>query len=208
MTANQHACQPEIVSLDHGAELVVWHDALPDSLYRHLYQRLEQALAWRQPVVRVFGRDHLTPRLTTWEGEHGVSYRYSGLTETATGWPAVLIPVQQHVETLTRHRFNSVLGNLYRTGKDSMGYHSDDEPELGPAPWIASLSLGATRDFVFRRRSGNRRQCAQLALEDNSLLLMNPAVQAHYQHALPRRTRVDRGRINLTFRQIVQPQKA
>ncbi|WP_237440354.1 alpha-ketoglutarate-dependent dioxygenase AlkB [Alcanivorax sp. DP30] len=185
--------------------MTLWHQALPASLHENLYRELENALAWRQPVVRVFGRDHLTPRLTTWEGEQGVSYRYSGLTETAAGWPLVLRPVLEQVEAVTGHRFNSVLGNLYRDGSDSMGYHSDDETELGPQPWIASLSLGASRDFVFRRRSGSRHQCASISLEDNTLLLMSPGVQAHFQHALPRRARVTEGRINLTFRYIVSP---
>ena len=91
-----------------------------------------------------------------------------------------------------------------------MGYHSDDEPELGPQPWIASYSLGAERDFVFRPRGGGR-QCLCLALPDNSLLLMSPDVQRRFQHALPRRQRVQAERLNLTFRQIIhrgQPQNA
>lgn len=187
---------------------MLWHDALPAVLHQDLYRNLERQLAWGQPLVRVFGREHRTPRLTTWEGEEGVRYRYSGLTETASGWPRLLLPVRDRVELLTGQHFNSVLGNFYRDGQDSMGYHSDDEPELGAAPWIASLSLGASRDFVFRPRDGGRRQCAKLALADNSLLLMSPNVQFRFQHALPRRAGVTQGRINLTFRNIVQPQKA
>ena len=206
MTANHRACQPEFIALDDSAQLTLWRQVLPAMLVRNLYTRLEQQLAWHQPIVRVYGRDYPTPRLTTWEGEQDVRYRYSGLTETAKGWPAVLIPVLECVEAVTGHTFNSMLGNLYRDGNDSMGYHSDDEPELGAAPWIASLSLGESRDFVFRPRAGRRRQCAKIALEDNSLLLMNPAVQSRFQHALPRRAGVRKGRINLTFRHIVQPQ--
>ncbi len=208
MTANPGACQPEIVTLDDEARLWLWQPALPGPVEQNLYRRLEQALDWHQPQVTVFGRSYSTPRLTVWEGEQGVSYRYSGLTERASGWPDVLRPVLEHVESLTGQRFNSVLGNLYRDGNDCMGYHSDDEPELGTTPWIASLSLGVSRDFVFRPRYGNRKQCASLELRHNSLLLMSPAVQARFQHALPRRARVHEGRINLTFRKIIQPQNA
>lgn len=208
MNVNDDPCQPEIVTLDRDARLTLWHCALPAVLLNGLFEQLGETLDWRQPEVQVFGRRHLTPRLTCWEGEAGVSYRYSGLTETAEGWPGMLLPVLAHVQEMTGHRFNSALGNYYRDGRDSMGFHSDDEPELGPQPWIASLSLGSTRDFVFRPRQGNRRQCAKIALPDNSLLLMSPGVQARYQHALPRRAGVQSGRINLTFREIVQPQKA
>ncbi|WP_235901817.1 alpha-ketoglutarate-dependent dioxygenase AlkB family protein [Alcanivorax sediminis] len=208
MTANHEPCQPEIVTLDQGAVLTLWQSALPPEWACNLFAELRDSLRWHQPQVQVFGRKHLTPRLTTWQGEPGISYRYSGLTETAEGWPEVLKPVLHQVESLTGHRFNSVLGNYYRSGADSMGYHSDDEPELGPEPWIASLSLGASRDFVFRRREGDRSQCARLVLPDNSLLLMSPQVQARFQHALPRRARVQEGRINLTFRLIHQPQNA
>lgn len=206
MTANHRSCQPEIVTLGPGATLTLWSEALPQSLYLGLYSRLLEALPWRQARVRVFGKEHLTPRLTAWCGEDGVAYRYSGLTETACGWHPALVPVVDRIESLTGQSFNSVLGNYYRNGKDSMGYHSDDEPELGSTPWIASLSLGASRDFVFRPRRGARRQCARLSLADNSLLLMSPRVQRDFQHALPRRAGVEAGRINLTFRQIIQPQ--
>lgn len=185
----------------------LWQPALPDALYQNLYAQLAEQLPWHQPRVKVFGREHPTPRLTTWQGENGVAYRYSGLTEVASGWPAVLLPIHAHIEEITGQRFNSVLGNFYRNGQDSMGYHSDDEAELGPQPWIASLSLGASRDFVFRPRTGSQRQCARLALQDNSLLLMSPAVQHQFQHALPRRAGISGGRINLTFRNIVSGQR-
>ena len=208
MTAIHRPCQPEIVTLAAQSHLTLWRQALPRAVHEGLYERLIAALAWGQSVVRVYGREHLTPRLTTWEGDEGVSYRYSGLTETASGWPPVLLPVLEHVQSITGRSFNSVLGNYYRDGGDSMGYHCDDETELGPQPWIASLSLGEVRDFVLRPRRGSRKQCAKIALPDNSLLLMSPQVQRDFEHALPRRAKVDKGRINLTFRQIIQPQNA
>jgi len=97
--------------------------------------------------------------------------------------------------------FNSVLANLYRDGRDSMGWHSDDEPELGAQPAIASLSLGSTRRFVLKHRNDPSRKFA-LELPHGSLLLMRGATQANYRHALPRTARPVGPRINLTFRRI------
>ncbi|HBK45083.1 MAG TPA: alpha-ketoglutarate-dependent dioxygenase AlkB, partial [Xanthomonadaceae bacterium] len=98
--------------------------------------------------------------------------------------------------------FNSVLANRYRDGRDAMGWHSDDEPELGPQPLIASLSLGAARRFAFRHRSDPALRLA-LTLGHGDLLLMAGATQSHYRHALPRTARPVGERVNLTFRRIV-----
>ncbi|EKF74040.1 hypothetical protein A11A3_10291 [Alcanivorax hongdengensis A-11-3] len=194
---------PRYHDLGQGARLQWWPALLPDDQATHLLQQLTEALAWQQPQVRVYGRIHTVPRLTCWHGEAGIRYRYSGLEHCATGWPVILQPLHDAIETCTGKMFNSMLGNLYRDGRDSMGYHSDDESELGNAPWIASYSLGVSRDFVFRPKTGShRRQCFSLPLGHNQLLLMNPAVQQHFQHALPRRAGVNELRINLTFRSI------
>ena len=201
---------PELITLAGDARLWLWRDALPASLCGSLQAALNAQLDWQQPQVQVFARSYTVPRLTAWHGDAGIPYRYSGHQHVAEGWPAPLLPVRDAVSALCGHRFNSVLANRYRNGRDCMGYHSDDEPELGPQPWIASYSLGAERDFVFRPRGGGR-QCLCLALPDNSLLLMSPDVQRRFQHALPRRQRVQAERLNLTFRQIIprgQPQNA
>lgn len=193
---------PQLITLADQARLWLWRDALPAALNRSLQAALNAALDWQQPQIQVFGHYHTVPRLTAWHGDAGIPYRYSGHQHVADGWPEVLLPVRDTVSELCGHPFNSVLANRYRNGKDCMGYHSDDEPELGPAPWIASYSLGAERDFVFRPRGGGR-QCFSLALPDNSLLLMSPQVQQQFQHALPRRQRVQAERLNLTFRRII-----
>ena len=187
--------------LDEHAPLWLWRDALQPGLLDGLLERLCEQLPWRQPTVTVYGKRHLTPRLTSWQGAAGIRYRYSGVEEEARGWPDCLEPVLRQGEHLTRHDYNSVLCNWYRDGQDTMGYHSDDEPELGPEPWIASLSLGEPRDFVFRPKPAGR-QCLSLTLPHNSLLLMSPAVQHRYHHALPRRAHANGSRINLTFRWI------
>ena len=191
----------EIV-LDDGARLWLWHLAtrLPAGLMNRLITKLE----WEQPEIRLFGRWQRIPRLQHWCADEGVSYRYSGRTLPTAPWAQELDWLRQMTEQLTGLAFNSVLVNLYRDGQDAMGWHADDEAELGPAPWIASWSFGASRDFCLRRK-GETRTSHRMTLTDSSLLLMSPAVQHRWQHALPRRQRVKEARLNLTFRR-VQPQ--
>ena len=186
--------------LDDGARLWLWHLAgtLPDRLMDGLVAKL----AWEQPEIRLFGRWHRIPRLQHWCADEGVLYRYSGRTLPAAPWSDELRWLRQRTEQLTGLAFNSVLVNLYRDGNDAMGWHADDETELGPAPWIASWSFGASRDFCLRRK-GESRTGHRITLEDSTLLLMSPAIQQRWQHALPRRQRVSEARLNLTFRQVL-----
>lgn len=167
-----------------------------------LFNTLCHQFPWRQPRLTLFGREHPVPRLTCWLGEAGVAYRYSGIDHSADGWPAAMSPLLSAVRECTGRRPNGALANLYRNGEDAMGWHRDNEPELGAAPWILSYNLGATRDFAFRRY-GTSRQSHVLRLPHDSLLVMSPAVQHDFEHALPRRRRVARARLNITFREIV-----
>ncbi|WP_421864255.1 alpha-ketoglutarate-dependent dioxygenase AlkB family protein [Motiliproteus sp.] len=169
----------------------------------HYLAQLQQQLDWRQDRIRLFGRETPIPRLQAWYGDPGLHYRYSGLSLYAQGWPDPLLALKQQLEQQTGQRFNAVLANLYRNGVDSMGWHADDEPELGPNPVIASLSLGQPRPFQLRRRD-DPIQRYELLLEHGSLLLMAGSTQHHWQHALPKRTRLTQPRINLTFRRIIQ----
>ena len=186
------------------ATLHYWSGLMGQSHADHALITLSQALDWRQPNITVYGRQHPVPRLTAWHGDAGLHYRYSGHTHIATGWLAALLPIKAEIEHINGKTFNSVLANRYRNGDDCMGYHSDNEPELGCTPWIASYNLGATRELTFRPKSpGGRRQCFSLPLHHDSLLLMSPQVQAGFEHALPRRRNCPDPRINLTFRFIV-----
>lgn len=172
-----------------------------DGWFEHLYRQLH----WQQDTLSVAGRRIAIPRLQAWYGEH--AYRYSGMTLAARPMPNLLQAILQQVQTLSGFQFNAVLANLYRNGRDSVGWHSDDEPELGKAPVIASLSLGAVRRFSFRPRyvtPGQRRQVQHLLLEHGSLLVMPPGMQQRWQHALHKEAGVDKPRINLTFRYIIQ----
>jgi alkylated DNA repair dioxygenase AlkB len=158
--------------------------------------RLIDETPWRADTVVVYGKRHLQPRLTAWYGE--ASYTYSGLTLQPLPLTPLLEQLRAAVERATGRRYNSVLLNYYRDGADSMGMHSDDEPELGPQPVIASLSYGATRTFTLRHKLSQR--TVKLELTDGSLLLMAGTLQAHWQHGINKTAKLVGPRLNLTFR--------
>nr|WP_221282069.1 alpha-ketoglutarate-dependent dioxygenase AlkB [Chiayiivirga flava] len=164
-----------------------------------LFADLHAQIAWEVHRIRLFGREVDSPRLSCWIGDPDAAYTYSGTRFEPRPWPAALAALRPHIEAACGTRFDSVLANLYRDGRDSMGWHSDDEPELGPAPVIGSLSLGATRRFVLKHRQVPQRTLA-LELSHGSLLVMAGRTQRCYRHALPRSARVHGARINLTFR--------
>jgi alkylated DNA repair dioxygenase AlkB len=161
--------------------------------------RLVADTAWRAETITVFGQRHLQPRLTAWHGE--ASYTYSGLTLQPLPFTPLLQAIRAAVEAATGHRYNSVLLNYYRDGRDSMGMHSDDEPELGPQPAIASVSFGATRAFILRHK--RTRETIKLDLTDGSLLFMGGALQHNWVHGINKSARSLGPRVNLTFRRIV-----
>ena len=173
-----------------------------DTLLRRLWRELD----WSQPDIVLFGRRMKQPRLVAWYGDAGAAYSYSGLALAPLPWHPALQQLRQRIDSFTRLNFNAVLANAYRDGRDSMGWHADDEPELGPRPAVASLSLGAERRFRLRarQRSGDgQRESLGLVLAHGSLLLMKPGCQERYQHALPRTRKPVDLRINLTFRRVV-----
>jgi alkylated DNA repair dioxygenase AlkB len=167
-----------------------------------LLASLRDQIAWEVHRIRLFGREVDSPRLSCWIGDPDASYRYSGVSFEPRPWPPALQPVRRRLEQALGTPFNSALANLYRDGRDAMGWHSDAEPELGPAPFIASLSLGATRRFAFKHRLDPAQRLA-LDLPHGSLLVMSGQTQRHYRHALPRTARPVGERINLTFRRIL-----
>ncbi|MEL5917033.1 alpha-ketoglutarate-dependent dioxygenase AlkB family protein [Stenotrophomonas maltophilia] len=166
-----------------------------------MQQQLEQRIPWQVHRIRMFGRIVDSPRLSCWMGDAEARYRYSGTDFLPEPWQPALLPLRERLQAFCGHAFNSVLLNRYRSGGDYMGWHSDDEPELGPAPVIASLSLGAPRRFLLRRRDDPARK-AEYLLGHGDLLVMAGQTQRFYQHALPKMARVQGERINLTFRWI------
>jgi alkylated DNA repair dioxygenase AlkB len=153
---------------------------------------------WRRPALRLFGRKVFTPRLVAFAGDPGVTYGYSGQQHVADGWSPTLLRWRDELVKSLAVPFNCVLGNCYRGGADSMGWHADDERELGARPVIASLSFGAPRRFLLRRRSDHAR--VEIVLESGSLFVMAGASQAEWQHCLPKTRAAVPPRINLTYR--------
>ena len=181
------------------ANISLIHNALGLAWANDAREALIAGVSWRTASIQMFGRRMPSPRLTAWIGDR--AYTYSRLTWPSAPWNTTLDAIRKHVQELADASFNGVLLNLYRDGRDGMGWHSDDEPELGPQPVIASLSLGAPRRFVFRARD-NHAHKFRLTLNHDSLLIMSGETQAHWQHALPKTTNPKAARINLTFRWI------
>lgn len=158
-------------------------------------------IAWRQDRIRIAGRYRLIPRLSAWYGDADVDYGYSGIRLEPLPWNVPLTELKSRVETAAGARFNSVLLNLYRSEADSMGWHADDEPELGPDPIIASVSLGMARRFDLRPKAARGRgHLHSRVLEHGSLLIMRAGVQRDWLHRLPRQRLPCGPRVNLTFR--------
>lgn len=168
-------------------------------------ERLDRELAWQQPRLRLYGREHPIPRRQVWMGSRDARYRYSGRNFTPAPWHPEVARIRDAVIARLALAgfdvdFNSVLLNRYQGGEERMGWHSDDEPELGPEPLIAAVSLGAGRPLRFRWKQ-REHEGFNAWLPHDSLLLMGPGVQRRLQHALlPRR--IPGLRISLTFRRI------
>lgn len=165
-----------------------------------LFDALLCQIAWRDDVITLYGKTYAIPRRQQWFADGGRPYTYSRIEMQPAPWPPAMEEVRARIAAETGLTFNTCLANLYRDGNDSNGWHSDNEPELGPDPIIASVSLGATRDF--RLRHNETRQTHTLGLTHGSLLLMGAGSQTHWQHTLPKRKRVTQPRVNLTFRQL------
>lgn len=190
----------EVVKLkENGAEIEYYASFIAADVAWDNYHKLLKTTDWQQESLLVYGKVHLAPRLSSWVGDQ--RYSYSNMTMQPSPWTPLLLELKQQIELFTGHSFNSVLLNFYRDGQDSNGWHSDDEPELGRNPVIASLSLGAPRDFDLRYKPDHSVK-HRLTLENGSLLLMKGATQHCWQHHIPKRAKAD-GRINLTFRTII-----
>lgn len=201
LDTGQPRSQPRRVELD-GGDVVFDEGFLPEFDAVELLKSLLENVPWKQDTITMFGREHLVPRLHQWYGDEGTVYRWSGVEMRPLPWPAGLARIREHVESVAGVRFNSLLLNLYRNGDDTVGWHADDEPALGSNPVIASVSLGASRDFVLRRRKAKGEKVS-IQLSNGSLLVMRGDTQTNWEHSVPRRKRVREPRVNLTFRRTV-----
>jgi alkylated DNA repair dioxygenase AlkB len=186
-----------------GAELGLDPTWLSRTEADAMFEILLNEIGWEVHRIQMFGRLIDSPRLSCWIGDPGASYTYSRTRFKPHPWPVALTSLRVRLRETLGFDFNSVLANRYRDGRDAMGWHSDDEPELGPQPVIASVSLGATRRFALKPRSEGGR--LTLDLPHGSLLVMRGDTQTRYRHALPRTAQPIGERINLTFRRILQP---
>lgn len=187
-----------------GGELVYIDDFLSESSAQQLFSRLIDKSFWQTRSITMFGRKIMQPRLIAFQGDAGVSYAYSGDGYHAEPWQPDVVAVKDRIEQTAGCSFNCVLLNLYRDGRDSMGWHSDDEEELGEHPNIASLSLGEVRRFVMRRKH-DKRDKLEIEPRSGSLVIMRGDTQRFWQHALPKTARNVRPRISLTFRRVACP---
>ena len=161
---------------------------------------LRDELAWEHREIVIFGRRVLQPRLIAWAGS--VGYRYSGQTLEPRAATPITAELMARVVEHTHEQVNHVLLNRYRDGADSLGLHADDEPELGPEPVVATLSLGATRRFVVKPRRARLGPGRAFAVDHGSLLVMGGTCQRHYVHGVPRQSAPVGERISLTFRRL------
>lgn len=184
-----------------GAEIWFRRDFLAAEAASGLLARLIRGVPWRQDKIRMFGKVHDLPRLQQWYGDPGRVYVWSGIKMQPQPWTPELAQVRDAVQRATKREFNSVLLNYYRDGNDTVAWHSDNEPGLGLTPFIASLSVGAEREFQLRRTAEPNGPKLSVMLTHGSLLVMSGETQANWQHQVPRRKRVSGPRINLTFRE-------
>lgn len=175
---------------------------IPEKQADMLFRELRTAVAWQQDLITIFGKTYLQPRLTALYGDNGKTYSYSGITMQPTSFSPTLMALRKKVELLAGASFNTCLLNLYRDGKDSNGWHSDDEKELGTNPPIASVSLGQVRHFRLRHREDKSLK-HKLSLGNGSLLLMLGPTQHYWQHQIAKSSLNLSERINLTFRRLL-----
>lgn len=165
------------------------------------YKKLLSSIEWRNDETLIFGRRIVTEREVAWYGDERYRYRYSGTEKQALPWTPALLELRSRVQELSGALYNSCLLNLYHSGEEGMGWHSDDEKTLQREAPIASVSFGATRKFAFRHKE--TKETVALMLEPGSLLVMQGATQRCWRHALPKMKKVNEPRINLTFRSIL-----
>ena len=161
---------------------------------------LKNKLNWRQDTITMFGKTHPIPRLQAWYGDAGASYSYSRIELKPNEWIPELLELKEGAEKLAKARFQGVLCNFYRDGRDYAALHSDNEPELGNRPVIASISLGTARKFKLRHSDG---EVVDIWPKSGSLLVMSGRLQESWKHELPKSLKIKEPRLNLTFRPII-----
>jgi len=185
-------------------EILFIRNFLSPTEAKKYFDLLLETINWKQEQISFYGKTYPVPRKTAWYGYEGFDYSYSGIKCTTEIWTKELLEIKTAIEKITLSEdFTSVLLNLYNDGNDKMGWHSDDEKELGINPTIASLSIGETRRFDLKHKQ-NKDLNYKFELSSGSLLIMRGALQHHWVHQIPVQKKVKNPRINLTFRTIIK----
>lgn len=158
-------------------------------------------IKWKHDAINFYGKIIPLPRLTSWYGDQGKAYTYSGIKSHPENWNEGLLYIKNEVERVANAKFNSVLLNWYRNGEDHLNWHADDEKELGNNPIIASVNFGETRDFIIRRNDDQSKKIT-IPLKHGTLIIMKGELQHFWQHSVPKRKKIKGSRFNLTFRSI------
>jgi alkylated DNA repair dioxygenase AlkB len=192
--------EPQVLDLP-DAEIIYYPQLFVKEQADTIFYELLKEIAWQQDNITVYGKTHPQPRLTALYGNDGKPYSYSNITMQPKPWNSLLQKIKYYIEASTECQFTTVLLNQYRDGKDSNGWHADNEKELGTNPIIASLSLGAERVFQLKHNTISEAK-KNIILEHGSLLLMKGSTQHFWKHQIPKTTKPIGNRINLTFRSI------
>lgn len=174
---------------------------ISESKQLYFLKALTENISWQHDELLMFGKTITTKRKVAWYADSGIHYTYSKKTKVGLPWIKELVEIKLLIEKELNQKFNSCLLNLYHDGDEGMGWHSDDEKELGVNPFIASLSFGDTRKFIFKHKT--TKQLVSIFLESGSLLVMKNQTQHYWQHSIPKSKRSVFPRINLTFRWII-----
>lgn len=184
------------------ADVSMLHEVEMPVDYLTMLSKLMDQTIWRQEAVKVYGKEYQQPRLVALYGDAGMRYDYSGISLHPLPWNDLLREVNRRIEDCTDSTFNAVFLNLYRDQNDSMGFHSDDEKELGREPTIASLTFGATRIFRMKHKFNSEIPVQKIPLTSGSVLLMKGKTQHFWKHGINKQTEPCGPRVNLTFRTI------
>ena len=191
---------PSTNILPFDGEAIYYGPVIPAELADQYYQTLFDDIEWRNDEAFIFGKRFVTKRKVAWYGEKPFPYRYSNATKIALPWTETLQKIKSKIEEVSGETYNSCLLNLYHTGEEGMGWHSDGEKELKKQGAIASVTLGAERKFAFKHKE--TKVTHSVILQNGSLLVMKGACQEHWKHRLPPTKKVKTARVNLTFRTI------
>ena len=179
------------------AKTINWRDFDKEKLESIKFKNI----LWQHDKINMYGKEIYVPRYSAWYADENKSYTYSGTTFKPKKWNKGLLYITERIENTLNLSFNSVLMNWYRDGEDWMGWHADDEKELGTNPIIASVNFGEERDFLIKSNETNEK--ITIPLKHGTLLIMSGKLQHHWKHSVPKRKKRKNARFNLTFRTII-----